>query len=383
MNDKWLNDIQKRMSAYSIPEPEGLWENLDEQLPARPHRNHAWAWTGGLIAFAVLAAVLVLTHNTKTQLNSSFNSPVLAEAPNSAGLQENTPPQEVKNFFAEKPEPVAEKLELLSENIERDEEESVSEIVQVESPERAPSELPSLEEYLAQLPEDEKSNSRKALSINAFTAGATGSSHTTFSRTGGIPSSAETANWNDSPLLGIMIFNQGKEIKKQTRHNLPLRFGLTFSYAFNDRLQLSSGAVYTLLTSSSFEGSESSYVEGNQTLNYVGIPLSLNYTLFTSGHLNVYASAGIMAEKCVGGKISEDFVVNGGLKVPRVGEITAKPWQFSVNLSVGIAYQIARYISIYAEPGLAYYFNDGSVLNTIYKEKPLNFDLRLGLRLHF
>lgn len=38
---------------------------------------------------------------------------------------------------------------------------------------------------------------------------------------------------------------------------------------------------------------------------------------------------------------------------------------------------------MYVEPGISYYFDDGSPISTIYKEKPVNFNLNLGLRFTF
>jgi hypothetical protein len=50
---------------------------------------------------------------------------------------------------------------------------------------------------------------------------------------------------------------------------------------------------------------------------------------------------------------------------------------------MGLGYQLSNTIGLYAEPGISYYFNNGSQLETIYKEDPLHFNLRLGLRFTF
>ena len=44
-------------------------------------------------------------------------------------------------------------------------------------------------------------------------------------------------------------------------------------------------------------------------------------------------------------------------------------------------YHFSKHISVYLEPGLGYYFDNGSSVPTIYAEKPLNFNLSLGLRM--
>ena len=42
--------------------------------------------------------------------------------------------------------------------------------------------------------------------------------------------------------------------------------------------------------------------------------------------------------------------------------------------------EFGAFRGIYAEPGVAYYFDNESSLPTIYQEKPFNFNLNMGLR---
>ena len=42
--------------------------------------------------------------------------------------------------------------------------------------------------------------------------------------------------------------------------------------------------------------------------------------------------------------------------------------------------KITEKFGIYAEPGVVYYFDDGSNVNTIRKEHPFNFNIQLGVR---
>ena len=37
--------------------------------------------------------------------------------------------------------------------------------------------------------------------------------------------------------------------------------------------------------------------------------------------------------------------------------------------------------NLYFEPGVGYYFNDGSSISTLYKDHPLNYNLSIGLRI--
>lgn len=187
-------------------------------------------------------------------------------------------------------------------------------------------------------------------------------------------------DWEGSPMLGIGIYNQGQEVKTEYKHHLPVRIGLNIDYALSDRLSLESGVSYTRLSSDMKDGTSTNFISGSQNLDYVGIPLSLKYKALSYGALDLYAATGILAEQCVNGKTSKDFVIEGNVKKTEQQNIHSRPLQLSANAAVGLQFKIADNIGIYAEPGLSYFFDDNSSLNTIYKEKPLNFNLNIGFR---
>ena len=60
--------------------------------------------------------------------------------------------------------------------------------------------------------------------------------------------------------------------------------------------------------------------------------------------------------------------------------LDASLWQLSVNASIGAEYKVTNSFGFYVEPGLGYYFNDGSSVSTVYKDHPLNYNLNFGLR---
>ena len=94
-----------------------------------------------------------------------------------------------------------------------------------------------------------------------------------------------------------------------------------------------------------------------------------------------YLTAGTLIEKSVSGSLKTKYVVENTLKDETEEELSSKPTQISVNAAAGVQLNITNRLGIYAEPGLGYHFKDNSTLNTIYKEKPLNFNLKFGLRL--
>ena len=186
--------------------------------------------------------------------------------------------------------------------------------------------------------------------------------------------------WADNPQLGIGIFNQGKSVKTEYKHRLPVRVGLNVAYRLTDRLSVESGVSYTRLSSDMKDGTKDNYSSGSQKLDYIGVPLNVKYRAFGYRRLSVYASAGLLTEKCVSGKTTHEYVISGEKKKHETEDVAAKPWQLSVNAALGAQLDVLRNVGVYVEPGVSYYFDDRSPLSTIYKEKPLNFNLNLGVR---
>lgn len=186
--------------------------------------------------------------------------------------------------------------------------------------------------------------------------------------------------WADNPLLGIGIFNQGKSVKTEYKHRLPVRVGLNVAYRLTDRLSVESGVSYTRLSSDMKDGTKDNYSSGSQKLDYIGVPLNVKYCAFAYRRLSVYASAGLLTEKCVSGKATHEYVISGEKKKRETEDVAAKPWQLSVNAALGAQFDVLGNVGVYVEPGVSYYFDDRSPLSTIYKEKPLNFNLNLGVR---
>lgn len=186
--------------------------------------------------------------------------------------------------------------------------------------------------------------------------------------------------WADNPQLGIGIFNQGKSVKTEYKHRLPVRVGINVAYRLTDRLSVESGVSYTRLSSDMKDGTKNNYSSSSQKLDYIGVPLNVKYRAFGYRRLSVYASAGLLTEKCVSGKTTHEYVISGEKKKHEAEDVAAKPWQLSVNAALGAQFDVLRNVGVYVEPGVSYYFDDRSTLSTIYKEKPLNFNLNLGVR---
>ena len=179
--------------------------------------------------------------------------------------------------------------------------------------------------------------------------------------------SAVNTEYADNEMFRVSPYEQ--DTKDITHHDMPISIGFTASYSVTPRIALASGLVYTLATSSFQHGA--SMPKETQTLHYVGIPLNLSYTVWGNSWLRTYIMAGAQADMNVKATLKAD-----GHK----SNIDNDRAQFSVTGGAGVQLNVAQQLGVYVEPGVRYYFDNGSAVQTIFKEHPTNFSLQVGLR---
>lgn len=170
--------------------------------------------------------------------------------------------------------------------------------------------------------------------------------------------------------------------KTNIHHKTPVSVGLGVSYSLNDRFSLQSGLNYTFL-SSEWETGAVYHGETKQKLHFIGIPLSLSYKIAEWKRIQFYAAAGGMTEINVAGKLNSKIFVEQNEIRHEKKHIRMKEWMWSVNARAGASYPLLRFLSIYAEVGADYYFDNGSDIETIRSEKPFNVNLQAGFRFGF
>lgn len=162
--------------------------------------------------------------------------------------------------------------------------------------------------------------------------------------------------------------------KEVRHHSLPVSFGLSVGYALSERLSLTTGIVYTYAASDLTKSSGGDDIVENQRLHYLGVPVGVKYKVWGSGIVHTYATAGAQADFNVSA-----VQATGDMKT----NIDKDRVQFSANAAAGVQVDVARSVGVYAEPGVKYYFNNHSDVSTIFKDKPWNFNLQIGLRVDF
>lgn len=158
---------------------------------------------------------------------------------------------------------------------------------------------------------------------------------------------------------------------EKAHHHQPIRFGFSLRYRFDDRWSVESGLTYTRLSADITNTVDGQTTATEQRLNYIGIPLNVQYLMWGSRYVNVYVAAGGLVEKMVKGSRTTQGTTNS---------VSIHPLQVSVNGALGAEFKFTEGLSLYAEPALNYYFDNHSAIPTFYQEKPLNFNLNLGLR---
>lgn len=156
-------------------------------------------------------------------------------------------------------------------------------------------------------------------------------------------------------------------------HHRPVSFGLSLRKYLTPSLALESGFFATWMRSDIYYANNQSNKLGERTLWYVGIPLKASWLFFQRRFVTLYASAGGAVEKCVSARTT-------GIKPLVLTSAKDIPLQWSANAAVGVQFNMLSTLSLFVDPGLSYYFNDGSLVSTVRKDRPLQVDVLAGLR---
>ena len=177
----------------------------------------------------------------------------------------------------------------------------------------------------------------------------------------------------------LVTSNLGSEVSTHTTHRQPVRFAIEAEMMLNKRLGLVSGLCYTRLVSDLTSGGEN-YYHTVQKLDYLGIPLRLNWHLLDSRNFTFFAGVGAMVEKCIGGSAMTSYSLYGQSLEGEKLQVMDQPLVFSLDTSLGLGVGLWHSATLVIEPGLSWHIPDGGTLRNIYRDRPLNFSLSIALR---
>lgn len=414
------------MEDYSEPLPDGLWDKLETELEEQNKPKVIPLWRRWQAAAAVLILLVSsLTYWFWSSPEADFQNQQLAVEVKDTPLPENRPIQDQVTAEVAMPgksepemkltastdvvlEQAVRKVSVEEEktdevNVEEPEKEESKTIknetltetadTQVQQKKRLRASREADRERMKQNAEEAKSKSTRSsgFSLGVGAGNTPYGSLSTFDGMGSfvarsayyVSSDLNMAPVNNGGLAysQILLENAAQSPQTSVKHHMPVTIGFSLDWNLDKNWTLETGLNYTLLSSDIRSGSKS-YVEETQKLHYVGIPLKIRRSIWQNRWFSVYASVGGAVEKCVSGRLESVTVTNGGNRTSERTSLEVDPLQWSVAAAAGAQVNFTSRLGLYLEPGVAYYFDDHSGVETIRKEHPFNFNLQLGLRFH-
>ena len=379
MKEDWTEQLRRKLEGHEMPPPDGLWESISKQMDKTFGLKPLSRLTGTAQRWWAVAAIVLALVGFFTYYNSNDNEQPLqtnavpqqqvSELPANQPSNEQSLPEQpsahhqtIAIIHHHKQEATLVEEQQPSEVDQQPTEAELHEDQSTEQEQKSDPRTPAVPviPVTPEPPDTYKTPSPQkkwSLGINAsgglLAANTSQRMDRVYYKSAAFHSSEGYYNYAEIASSSYSL------TEYESKHHLPLRFGLSLQYQLNDRLSLLSGISYTYLYS---EFSIPLYQSANfdQKLHYLGLPIGLSWHLLTATRFRLYLTGGMMLEKC----------------------LNEKPWQWSVNGAAGAEYAITSQLGVYLEPSLGYYFSDGTQFEHYYKEHPLAPSIEFGLRLH-
>jgi hypothetical protein len=411
-NDKIKDLFASKLKDFETDVPASVWGGLDQLLsqPPAPAADPASSSSVGSTTTAATKASLLKTVLITTGVAATVATGVILVSKSEDAIT----PEENNIVVTENPEPVIQ-IDTLTEDtpvifpVKPRLARHIEPEVPVET-ERKP-ESPAKEKKPVGEKEPEKPAKKEEVLLASAEkpetiqlpkrSGAKGFS-LSASASAGLLSDNITQNGGDiifSYCQRSMIFinalkTENSEFKLQ--HRQPVSFGLNINKGLTSNLSVETGLIYTYL-SSGITSASMFDIRETQTFHYLGVPLSLNYTFYRLGKMDLYLSAGGMVQKDISGKYESSMgfskmdiedrdlahqLYHGEPYFIRKSIRQSKP-QLSTHLKLGTAYPIYNKLYLYGTVGGAYYFDAHNRYRTIFSDRKTQFDLNLGIKFDF
>lgn len=418
----WMKDLRSKAGNYQEPEPDGLWQDILASVRRRPyvswHRPLVTVSSLAAIAAAVSAFLYFLPHPyTSAPDEIHIQGHVGSAYADVPGQPENAPYAEIESFSTASSTghlpPGLSSCRSSDPSSDPPSDLSPDPSSGPERPDYAISgDSPSQAE--PQVQEDSSTSGwpGNIREDSLWQYGNAGQSVPSGSRRGGISAKVYYSNLPGSSSAGsgfgslispaaaldmdqaMSVANAGDvngsalmavddQLSAEVRHRQPVRAGVSVRFDLPGRWGIETGLTYSLLESESDAGTSYRYFHTRRRLHYLGIPVKVTFDAVRKRHWSLYVSAGGMLEKNIAGEADMDLMVNGVSVSTRKDDILVKQLQWSLNAAAGAEYRIIPAIGLYAEPGVSWFIDNGSPIETVYQSRPVNFNLELGLRFHF
>lgn len=201
-------------------------------------------------------------------------------------------------------------------------------------------------------------------------------------RSGGLGSTRGYNPYESALVESNMALSETETIGKNLSHDLPLSFGFVVRKNLANRFSVETGFTYSYLESSGTLQGTLNY-KLKQKAHYLGIPVSVGYSILRKNDFDIYLSAGIMAEKALSVKTFTDLYNGDNFMSTRIDKLQPKGLLWSSNMGLGAGYDLARNFGIYMETGVNYYLPNSDHPETFRTINPWSFNVKAGLRFKF
>ena len=416
MKKQWNKDIRDQLKDFRMKAPEGLLEDIKSEMLRRglssastsskyPHIRPVV-----VLRIASIAALIVILLGigylwekqiapavVKEMVSTTIASPIITE-PIIESLENISFEQIPSNFIAEvkKVDSIA-RLDVSSVEVD---EKVVSAIVEEDDGEtkgedllqkKKPSQMET--EYIPtssgkMLAYHTSSLKKSSWAVGVYYSGVVAQFNPEgkgdfMSATPKPPSYEDPSPVRPSMTISSRRGDTSYKLVSQTTHRLPIKLGISVRYRLDERWNLQSGLTYSYLSSELYDIQQNATYNTGQRLHYLGVPLQLGYQIWADKRFRGYMAMGGQVEKLVSGKAAILYSQDNLIKSTPVQSISDKRLLFSALASVGVEYVFGKDLSLYAEPGVHYYFKNGNGLRTHYNEQPLNLSMTVGFRFHW
>ncbi len=353
--EEWLDIIARKLREERVSLPPGDWDILEDKYQRRKRSRWFYPLSISLVTAAAAAVALIVFNDTaEKQFYDYQDSPpyVVSEIPvqvkdlviNEGLIDESSTMVTNKKEKSQKskPEPVMEDQKLTAE-------ESVNEDIGDDVYTEAPIESNEQESQIS-IVEPERQLTRKKIAIASLLGGA----------------NSKNATDNNFPGQG------STSVGERANHSIPVTFGLNISFLLNERIALTSGIEASLYKSCFiYPNDKGDYDTIDQKAWYLGIPLTIDYTVWHEGRFSTWIGVGGKIDRCI-------YARRNGITVDD------RTINWSLLTDAGISYGLSDHIGLFFAPELMWYHRPKtSNLSTYRTDNPYIFTANAGIRFSF
>ena len=402
-NKDWTDKLPELFEGYTEAEPDGLWDAVRAGIEPKNKRPLAALWyAGSLLAAAAVAALALLLWPVSPSAESAVSlvpgDAIVADnvaiesvvpagevLPSSACLSE-TPPSTAGPLPLQPREAMAPDGSTSPAESPAEPEVEASETAPeapTETDVQNPAEVQTKEPALTEQPIKTTPRKTPRIKVQAGISrlGKMGpKTMQTTIRSSGPSLAFATKAWSGGSFDFGMV-SRNKPSTTETTHSQSARIALSLKCNIGERWGVESGISLSTLNTSIRTVSGNSTKKTVRQVEYMGIPLYVNYNALQWNRFSLYLTAGPMYEFATSMHLEDSSYMNGKRISSSTDDTPQKDRIWSLNAGAGLQWNITGHSALFVQPGFSYHFVGGSHIETYYTAHPASFNLALGYRL--